>query len=222
MIRLLGFVGTRLRPGFIIGDNLAHFNIVLGDVPDQVVFRKGEWPVIGLTNGCIYRVTGIRFIEEMVSNGMFGFDSAHDLAKSLRRGVNIGSHSKSGLGGLAIPGNQLFGGQECFMNGDIGILGIFDIPGIGFRITADDNLQPVPVKGKADRPVSGMDSRPGFDRRLAGRGASGSGGDGGGAVARFGAAQVVLAWVSGSVGSDVDPLPGDAVDPMGAAGSAGG
>ena len=56
------------------------------------------------------------------------------------------------------------GAHEALVDGEVGALGVLDVPLVGDRVAAEDELEAVPLEAVADRAVDAVDRRPGSNR----------------------------------------------------------
>ena len=95
----------------------------------------------------------------MISHRVTRLDSAHDLAESRARGVELAAGAPAELRRLVAPCYPDLWRWKDFVNDEVGILGVLDEPLIGRCVAAKDQFEPGVLNNKTHRAVTSMDSR---------------------------------------------------------------
>ena len=131
--------------------------MVLGQVNDGHVRRHDQRAIIGLADRLMHFQLYIAVVPVVIGHGEAGLDCTHDLAKTLRRGVDHRGYPVGLLVGEAGNTHPLFWAEEALMYHHVGAFGFFQEPFIGRAITAEDKAQAFPVEAEADRAVHDVD-----------------------------------------------------------------
>ena len=115
-IRWSGRMRGRSGPRIIITEDFSDPNTLLGDIPGQIVIRKRQRSVVGLSDPSNDIWPHIEQIESVVADGHPGLQPRKDLAGRRRWRVNYRSHNAGTLGIIVFQIDELLNRKIAFVN----------------------------------------------------------------------------------------------------------